>query len=206
VEKRTTPVDGDMQLRRIPVALTRGWGGLEERPLTGFGTAVFDKSFRVRSFMKLAPGPSLASTMSDSQSPGYLDGDDEFDSPAVCSTPPAPTRMEPVRATTSSRPLNRLVTLQRADGSWDLTTDLAKIVGHKLGRLKEVLANAVGDGELASRAWATALAVTWLHANTAAAAEEWMLLERKATKWLERCPARLSGDRDWLQAAADLLV
>ena len=30
VEVRETPVLGDMQLRRIPIALTAGWGGLEE--------------------------------------------------------------------------------------------------------------------------------------------------------------------------------
>ena len=31
VEKRETTVDGEMQLRKVPVALTRGWGGLEGR-------------------------------------------------------------------------------------------------------------------------------------------------------------------------------
>ncbi len=29
VERRETPVLGDMQLRRIPIALTSGWGGLD---------------------------------------------------------------------------------------------------------------------------------------------------------------------------------
>ena len=29
VEVRETPVLGDMQLRRVPIALTAGWGGLE---------------------------------------------------------------------------------------------------------------------------------------------------------------------------------
>ncbi len=33
VERRATPVVGEMQLRRIPIALTSGWGGLERKLL-----------------------------------------------------------------------------------------------------------------------------------------------------------------------------
>src|SRR5436190_13807631 len=31
VEKRDRPVESELQLRRVPVALTRGWGGTDER-------------------------------------------------------------------------------------------------------------------------------------------------------------------------------
>jgi hypothetical protein len=31
VERRETPVQGDIQLRRVPIALTSGWGGIEHR-------------------------------------------------------------------------------------------------------------------------------------------------------------------------------
>ena len=35
VEQREVPVEGEVQLRRIPVALTSGWGGVDEQPRVG---------------------------------------------------------------------------------------------------------------------------------------------------------------------------
>ena len=37
IERRETPVLGDMQLRRVPIALTSGWGGLDRSGLPCLG-------------------------------------------------------------------------------------------------------------------------------------------------------------------------
>src|SRR5207253_9217579 len=35
IERRDTPVHGDIQLRRVPIALTNGWGGVDEMLILG---------------------------------------------------------------------------------------------------------------------------------------------------------------------------
>lgn len=74
----------------------------------------------------------------------------------------------------------QLISLQKANGSWKLDEDLTKILGTKLKDIKA--ANPAKDGDPA--AWATVLAVIWLHANGKDLKCEWELLERKAVAWL----------------------
>ena len=40
VERRETPVLGDMQLRRIPTTLTSGWGGIDARRGSTYGAVM----------------------------------------------------------------------------------------------------------------------------------------------------------------------
>ncbi|XP_040586137.1 von Willebrand factor A domain-containing protein 5A-like [Mesocricetus auratus] len=74
----------------------------------------------------------------------------------------------------------QLVSLQKANGSWEIHEDLAKILGINLEDI--MVANPAKDGDLS--AWATVLAVLWLHANGKGLKCEWELLERKAVAWL----------------------
>ncbi|XP_028611688.1 von Willebrand factor A domain-containing protein 5A-like [Grammomys surdaster] len=74
----------------------------------------------------------------------------------------------------------QLIYLQNADGSWDMNEDLAKILGTTL----EDMTAAHPIEELQPSAWATMLAVFWLHANGEDLQDEWELLERKAVVWL----------------------
>ncbi|XP_040586181.1 von Willebrand factor A domain-containing protein 5A-like [Mesocricetus auratus] len=73
-----------------------------------------------------------------------------------------------------------LISLQKANGSWELNKDLTQILGTRLKDMKA--ANPAKDGDLS--AWATVLAVLWLHANGKGLKCEWEILERKAVAWL----------------------
>lgn len=74
----------------------------------------------------------------------------------------------------------QLISLQKANGSWNLDEDLTKILGTEL---KDIKATNPAKHEDPS-AWATVLAVVWLHANGMDLKCEWELLERKAVAWL----------------------
>nr|XP_048272894.1 von Willebrand factor A domain-containing protein 5A-like isoform X2 [Myodes glareolus] len=74
----------------------------------------------------------------------------------------------------------QLISLQKANGSWELGENLTKILGTNLGDIKA--ANPAKDGN--PSVWATVLAVLWLHGNGKDLKCEWELLERKAVAWL----------------------
>jgi von Willebrand factor A domain-containing protein 5 len=164
VETRENATPREIELRRVPVALTRGWGG---------GT-------------RLALGRSMPDMAAMAFSSDGSPDTDEFDAPF--------------------RPMDRLVLLQRADGSWNLDEGLASALGVRLRKLQKKLEGATGDPEEAARAWATALALAWLEANAADSRDEWEILADKAKAWLSRCGASLPGDEEWLAAAAPALT
>ncbi|KAF6083515.1 von Willebrand factor A domain containing 5A [Phyllostomus discolor] len=76
--------------------------------------------------------------------------------------------------------LVQLISLQKADGSWDLNEGLAKILGMSV---EDILAALPAKGEDSS-GWATVLAVIWIHDNYKDLKCEWELLERKAVTWI----------------------
>ncbi|XP_077616404.1 von Willebrand factor A domain-containing protein 5A isoform X1 [Crocuta crocuta] len=76
--------------------------------------------------------------------------------------------------------LVQLISLQNADGSWDLDESLARILGINLKDLQTALP--VKDADPSS--WATVLAVVWLHAMAKHQKCEWELLEKKARLWI----------------------
>uniref|UniRef100_A0A8C2LAM1 von Willebrand factor A domain-containing protein 5A n=1 Tax=Cricetulus griseus TaxID=10029 RepID=A0A8C2LAM1_CRIGR len=76
--------------------------------------------------------------------------------------------------------LLHLVSLQKANGSWELDEELTEILGTNLEDMKA--ANPAKDQD--PSVWATVLAVLWLHANGKDLKCEWELLERKAVAWL----------------------
>jgi hypothetical protein len=87
--------------------------------------------------------------------------------------PPAPPR----------RPLDEVVALQRANGSWDLTSDLADRIGVPVDAIRSKRSGL--PMALASEsAWATLLALAWLEAHASDQRDEWMRLARKAEAWL----------------------
>lgn len=207
VEKRETPVKDEMQLRRIPVALTRGWGGVEETLRGGFGGAMPTMA-RNRVLRAAAPASSMVSGFVDrlfSRDDSLQGLDLSFERQTFeAELELASTAEETSPVLSTERPLDRLVALQRADGSWDLTEDLAEIVGKSVDDLETRLAEAEGETDLVKRAWATALALIWLKVEANQFVDEWVLLEKKARKWLGDCPARLAGGQEWLDTAAEI--
>ena len=96
--------------------------------------------------------------------------------------------------------MHALVALQRADGSWDLTRELADAIERDLAELEAALRGATE--EEIRRAWATALAIVWLETRAPQARGEWRLLAAKASEWLGRVQARPPAGADWIEAAA----
>jgi len=93
-----------------------------------------------------------------------------------------------------------LVTLQHADGSWDLTSELAAILGRTLEELDSALgANSTRAEE--RRAWATALALAWLAEHGGAMRDQWRLLANKARTWLNFVAPKPEGGRTWVGEA-----
>ncbi|KAG9488268.1 hypothetical protein GDO78_007852 [Eleutherodactylus coqui] len=75
----------------------------------------------------------------------------------------------------------RLISLQNADGSWNLNPEFCSI----LGKSQQDISNKNPDQNMDSSVWATVLALIWLHASCLDQKEEWELLEYKAMSWLK---------------------
>jgi Ca-activated chloride channel homolog len=207
IERRETPVDGDVQLRRIPIALTSGWGGLEESAhmvdasrmaslhaggLT-LGAGSMPAGIVRRTVSALSHLGSSGAPPTDSASAPSLERNLRMRWPlAANATPPA------VRA---PRGLHGLVALQRADGSWDLTPEFAAILGHRLADLESAFNWASSHGE-ERRAWATALALVWLDQHAGEVGDEWRLLANKARGWLNKVAAAPpASGQTWIHEA-----
>ncbi|XP_045146184.1 von Willebrand factor A domain-containing protein 5A isoform X1 [Echinops telfairi] len=76
--------------------------------------------------------------------------------------------------------LVQLISLQKADGSWDLNEGLALVLGFSV----EDLLAAFPFKNMDSTSWATVLALIWLHCNGKELQSEWDLLAKKAVAWI----------------------
>ncbi|XP_073536455.1 von Willebrand factor A domain-containing protein 5A-like isoform X2 [Phyllobates terribilis] len=75
----------------------------------------------------------------------------------------------------------RLISLQNADGSWNLNPEIFSILGISQQDVSKKIPDQTKDPSV----WATVLAVIWLHATCLDQREEWELLEGKAISWLK---------------------
>jgi Ca-activated chloride channel family protein len=225
IERRERPVHGDVQLRRIPIALTSGWGGLQLRgrrvamALAAPPMAVPEASasfgdgqspWVTRPIVRSTPtagAQGLISRMAD-LIPGRHKTDSDERLPEFAVTQTGVTgRQERARKETEAARARMLavVSLQRADGSWDLTEEFARALGQPLDMLQVAQAGASGEANEIRRAWATALALHWLKVNAAALADEWRLIANKARHWLDCVSARPASGRTWSDEASKQL-
>jgi len=209
IERRDTPVVGDVQLRQVPIALTTGWGDLGKvaaishmpAPIVaGAGSGPWKAGLlppaaqplsghkiRSRSFPRALAEELLLADLAEPETGSSFV---HARRPAADAPPPA---------------MHALVALQRADGSWDLTRELANAVGRSLQELEAALAGATGEDGDARKAWATALALAWLRTHASHVEEEWALLAAKARAWLDQAAAVPGRGGSWIDAAADFL-
>src|SRR5262249_27844561 len=114
VERRAQPVSGQAQLRRVPIALTSGWGGTgaeAKRFRAGSATGVTGAFPAVAPAAMSAPARKAAAPAAP-RSAGIL-GKIGIPWPLAKAAP-----AETPSAPSAARPLDRLIALQRADGSW----------------------------------------------------------------------------------------
>ncbi|XP_073467487.1 von Willebrand factor A domain-containing protein 5A-like isoform X2 [Aquarana catesbeiana] len=96
-------------------------------------------------------------------------------------TPEEETEAPPPPAEPAENPtLVRLISLQNADGSWDLTPEFSAV----LGISKTDIKTGNPDQNMEVSVWVTVLAVIWLHTTCLDQREEWELLEGKAVSWI----------------------
>lgn len=197
VERRDAPVFGDIQLRRVPIALTSGWGGVEQRSLTAMPLMLGAPTAVPEAFGRQA----IAVESAMLQQPRSVLGPSK---PLIARWWRGRSS-ESVHSSVKSPSMHALVALQHADGHWELTRELASILGRDLSEIERALPCASGDPDC-RRAWATALAIGWLGLHAATARDEWMLLWRKAQKYLDTVSV-IAPERDGgIEAAKRFLI
>ena len=223
IERRETPVLGNTQLRRVPIALTAGWGGLD---IAAIGRGAYGGAV-VAPTGAFVLGASAVRRLDDTHD-GLFVRESLIDAPTdKLQKPGAMGRMlerlsglgrrsrlangdaaSPVRPTMAGphAAMVVLIALQRADGSWDLSADVAAAVGYELGLLERALSGATGKDTDTRKAWATAVALAWLDDHAPEFAEEWKLAADKARRWLNGVNARPADGGSWSGAAARLLT
>ena len=228
VEARENPDTGEMTLKKVPIALTRGWGGLETS--TGamaclvappspdvmmscdYGVNLISPRSRAAASGDLFDIPTfLRRSLDEVPDESFHEREDVVREVARASA--IPSRKEPVERVrysaralgSSTRALDRLVALQMAEGSWNLDEDLARVLGVPLATIEKPLAGIPGDPALLQRAAATALALLWLERSAAGAKNEWKLLARKARAWLDASGVLPPGGGPWDVFAAAIL-
>ena len=222
VERHQRPVQGDVQLRRVPIALTNGWGGLDRRadhaskpgmaaPLPPPAASYADVS-EMRALRSMPHSPMSAVHGIVSRIADMIPGRHRPESEERLAdlVEPASHSASGQARTRKSSDADRakmlaVVTLQRADGSWELDEPFARAIGQPLDTLRVAQVAASSGADDASRAWATALALQWLTANAAAFGDEWRIIAMKARQWLDRTLARPVSGRSWTDEATRLL-
>jgi hypothetical protein len=130
VEERETPVEGEVQLRKVPVAISAGWHGMGHGAMRVLGAPT---------------GMSLAS----SRAPAFDAMPASSAQPRerlMAAKPRSPllariTQRFRTQEPSSSELLPRLVALQAADGSWDLTDAFAEALGLTRRELERAFAS-----------------------------------------------------------------
>ncbi|HVG85917.1 MAG TPA: VIT and VWA domain-containing protein [Vicinamibacterales bacterium] len=201
VEQREVPVEGEVQLLRIPVALTSGWGGVDEQPRVG-GNIL---ALHVQDWDATndAPGVQFLRRSEAAYPPPKSTGASQL-ALRVGRSLREPFSRESPGQRAARPPLDAVVALQRADGSWELTEKLARAVGVEWTHLTSASAEVSGTPDH-GRIWATMVALAWLARHADESRDEWQLLAQKAEGWLSATVRDQASLARWRQAA-DALV
>lgn len=202
IERRDTPVEGEVKLRKVPIALTSGWGGLHRRHEPHLRLAYKTPAASMPSARPMVGGAiSALRARASSITPPTSDWGFEHRVTEYFQDDlePAFSRSRPHRTAPSG--MQALIRLQAADGSWELGADLAHIINRKLRDLQSALNGASGADDEVQRAWATALALAWLLEHGPDVEDEWRMLGEKAQRWLDRTTVVPPSGSTWLDAA-----
>lgn len=174
------PIQGPLTQRNIPVPYIQSM--MPRFHMPGFPVAMCCSAMPMPSMPRMAYDTclmdcSIANATNDatgySLEEAYMDDD---------SSPEEIATLEPeIIPPPKEDPLLTLISLQKADGSWQLDAALASA----LGTTQEDLTAKTPGKNVDLALWATVLAVIWLHSTSADQQEEWELLEAKALSWVK---------------------
>jgi Ca-activated chloride channel family protein len=233
IERRETPVEGDVQLRRVPIQLADGWGGHRTELLAAFQAlqGIQDQmvmpamsAMRATSVMPFGAGrpfigaarapkgakakgprPPLVPTPPPSTAPFSGEPDPTYET-LQSFGPRARKGFSGAVLPDSLRRdyMHKVLLLQRANGTWDLSNALAHHVGIHILRLEDAIPPSVVPADVARVAWATALAIAWCRRYAPHLEAEWGPPVRKGLASLQRL---LKADADaWIDAALALFA
>lgn len=111
-----------------------------------------------------------------------------------------------ISASSSSRPLDRFVLLQNANGSWDLTAQFAEEIEIPVEELLSALLAVEGLSEIHSVLFTTAVAIIHLETEFRELKDEWELIAQKAMKWIKKTATEMNVDAKVIQEAAKKLI
>jgi Ca-activated chloride channel family protein len=197
IEKRETPLKDEMKLRRIPIALTAGWGGFRAPmgmladTMAGFmrtaahGAAGMAAESALTAQTRGVTPELTARSIGRPASSGVLGS--LFSRWLRAETAASEGVAQPPDESMRRRVL-RLASTQRADGSWQLSDELADVIGWPMAVLVGKLMDFGEDSPGSREAWATAMALAWLDRECHDMRDEWELIARKGHQWLDRFP------------------
>jgi len=198
IEERSADdkADAPAELRRVPVALTKGWGGLDAPLFDAFiggaagaapEAACLDDLDGTCAFMCAAPAPPprqrmmrkrgglrgmadalLGSVLGDS------DGGDGESEP------------EPEKVAAATDDLLELARSQTAEGAFEATETLLRLAGLTRDDLKAAADALTADGADATAVVATLVALAVFEERFDDRRDEWTPIARKARRWLDR--------------------
>ncbi|XP_075042986.1 von Willebrand factor A domain-containing protein 5A-like [Mixophyes fleayi] len=169
-----TPVEGTAVRRDIPAPVLFSYGGGAPRMMAccmSVSPPMFDCAMPDPVMMCGSSVAVCEMSVEEVESPQH------FPVETIQTFPLDPPQPLPVE----TPPLLKLISLQNADGSWNMTPELATILGISEKDLKEKNP----DQNMDPAVWATLLAVIWLHASCQEQRDEWELLEGKAISWIK---------------------
>jgi hypothetical protein len=193
IERREVPVAGDVQLRQVPIALTHGWGG----------GAIEGRVVLARLAAPTTAGPRSAGLRACFQD---MDSSAEmlFEAVERAERLTAPAglagRQDPLRDAVLA-----LVQRQHADGRWEFSPDLARMLGQDWADLEHRFDAALAWSgfracDESASLWATALALAWLRVRAPRLEDEWRMVARKALGALHEGLPPKAVDR-WIHEA-----
>ncbi|MEI6234885.1 MAG: VIT domain-containing protein [Planctomycetota bacterium] len=195
------------ELRRIPVALTKGWGGApQQMPQAAACAGAIPPPSPVMCaapFMSLTrsapPGTGMFAPPLPVKSGGLIKRakkmlglkDSDYDTVAFC-LPPTPPACAPGDdfATLSDESqkdvLLDVVKAQQADGGFELTSDVQNASGLDIAHIEKAVGELSCDKALARRIVATVLALKTFESQFNSRRDEWRMIADKAERWLTK--------------------
>lgn len=213
VEQREASEAAPAELRRIPIAMTKGWHDWENKPIALGGLAV---PMAGRTPAPMAPGamtgsfapPPMQLAASAPESASEREGGffrklfsrpmrrakqavmadlDGYAMAEECDDAVCEASATVGMRDHESGSLLALTTAQKVDGRWELTADLVRFAGHELSRLQQLAQGLTGaDAATRDAVVATVLALHLLCERFSAENEQWELLAEKAKRWLAK--------------------